>query len=177
MCAAFFIPVGQTEDAMAKITRTIRVRGSRRTTGFVFLFTGVVCFVIGWMQGFTALIWLSIAIFTFLSALFLLRRRTVVTLDDKGIRYKSPFWNLYFLWNEIQSCGVYYVRNREVYLQCPGQAEVQHGWPLTIFVSTRMHYVPRRQERFINRCSIHFRWNPEAWNVIVKKVRQEALGV
>lgn len=164
---------------MAKITRTIRVRGSKTMTGFVFFLTAVLFFVIGWIKDATVLMWTAIAIFTVLTALSFVRRRTVVTLDDKGIRYKSPFWNLHFRWNDVQACGVYYVRNREVYRQHPDQEDLtlRDGWPLTIFVSTRLHYFPRQQDRFINRTSIHFRWNREAWDVITRNVKRDALCI
>lgn len=160
---------------MAKITRTIRLRGSKTMTGFVFFLTAVFFFVIGWMKEAKALTWVAVAICTLLTLLSLVRRRTVVTLDDKGIRYKSPFWDLHFLWHDVRACGVYYVRNREVYPHQPGQGDLMlhEKWPLTIFVSTRMHYFPQRQNRFINRSCIHFRWNHEAWSVIAQNVSGE----
>lgn len=163
---------------MAKITRTIRVRGSKLTTGFIFFFTAISLLIIGWLKDARGLVWTAVVILVLLAMLSLVRRRTVVTLDEKGIRYKSPFWDLHFLWNEVQSCGIYYVRNREVYRTQAEHAEITHreGWPLTIFVSTRANYFPSREDRFINRRDIHFRWNREAWDVIARNVSREALG-
>ena len=162
---------------MAKITRTIRVRGSKIMTGFIFFLTAILFLVIGWMKDAKMLMWTAAMIIALLVALSVVRRRTVVTLDDKGIRYKSPFWNLHFLWNDVQACGVYYVKNREVFREQTAPMDTTHreSRPLTIFVSTREDYFPSRQDRFINRSSIHFRWNREAWDVIVRNVSQEAL--
>lgn len=163
---------------MAKITRTIRVRGSKIMTGFILFLTAILFLAIGWIKDAKVLMWTAVMIIALLVALSVVRRRTVVTLDDKGIRYKSPFWNLHFRWNDVRACGVYYVKNREVFREHaePMDMARRDGWPLTIFVSTREDYFPSRQDRFINRSSIHFRWNREAWDVIVRNVSREALG-
>ncbi|RPE08309.1 hypothetical protein EGT74_14725 [Chitinophaga lutea] len=123
--------------------------------------------------------WLIVPAALLLSGSFaarLVRARTVVSLNEKGIYYDSPFRRLHFEWHEIRAAGVYYVSKGQVYEEDhtePSPPE-HEGIPRTIYVSLRPAYSPARHRRLVNKTDIHFRWNQEAWEVITAK-REKAV--
>jgi hypothetical protein len=165
---------------MVKTTRTIKVTGSKTLIGkalrIVYLLLALLFLLVGLTEGFIVITIIGLTGVSGITGIWLIRKMTLVTLDDTGIRYKSPFWNLRFTWAEIQTTGVYYIRNGEAYREYPEDADLlnQNGWPRNIFVSTKFSYFPRRHDRLISKTNIHFRWNREAWEVIARHVSKEA---
>lgn len=166
---------------MVKTTRTIKVPGSRTLIGkalrIIYLLLALLFLLVGLTEGFMVITIIGLAGVLAITGVWLIRKMTLVTLDDTGIRYKSPFWNLRFTWSEIQTTGVYYIRNGEAYREYPEDADDLNlnGWPRNIFVSTKSTYFPRRHDRLISKTNIHFRWNREAWDIIARHVSREAL--
>lgn len=161
---------------MARITRTIKVRGSKWMTGIVFFLIAIMFLILGWLKQSAVLIWSAISILLLILFFTIARRQTVVTLDNKGIHYKSLFWDLHLPWQDVQSCGVYYIQQSEVHQQSPQAARtiITNQPVYYIFASVRPDYFPKRRDRFIGRSSIHFRWHPDAWDVVIRHVNPEA---
>lgn len=158
---------------MSLRTRTIKLRGSRTLLGKLPVFlTILLFFFIGLYRQITGLTVFAGILILLTSTAWLVRRRTVVSLDDKGIRYSSPFWKLHFQWHEVKATGVYYVVKGHVYedtaLPDPGRSY------RTIFVSTQPSYSPCRHHRLISRTNMHFRWNREAWDIITSYTQTSA---
>ncbi|WP_119080751.1 hypothetical protein [Chitinophaga alhagiae] len=160
---------------MTTKTRTFKTRGSKTPLGRFFRVPGLIIsfplLAAGIAMRLTWLMVLAAALLCCTLAIRLVRNRTVVSLDEKGIRYSSPFRQLQFEWHEIQAAGVYYVKNGEVFEEyaAGGELPEQHCQGRTIFVSTRSAYSPARHRRLVNRTDLHFRWNREAWKVIAAR--------
>lgn len=164
---------------MANITRTLRIRAGRRlkrrllrllfcTINLTILFTGIILRKPAYIV--TGALLLS------LMALVRLGGSSVnVTLNAGGIRFSCPFWKRNFPWDDIQSAGVYTVKNGEVALRDPKHAAA--GERLLIFVSLRQGYRPQRHARFNSAESMHFRWDHDAWNVISARIAPQAMAV
>lgn len=165
---------------MVKTTRTIKITGSKTLIGkvlrIIYLLLAILFLIVGLTEGFIMITIIGLAGILGITGVWLIRQMTVVTLDDAGIHYKSPFWNLSFAWEDVRTTGVYYIRNGEVYKEYPEDADLLNlnGWPRNIFVSIRPSYFPRRHDRLTSRAGIHFRWNREAWEVITRYVSREA---
>lgn len=158
-----------------KTTRTIKTRGSKTLLGRFLRIPGLILSFPLLAAGIAMrLTWLTVlagALLFCTLAIRLVRNRTVVSLDEKGIRYSSPFRQLQFEWHEIQAAGVYYVKNGQVFEEYAAGKELPEpdNEGRTIFVSTRSAYSPARHRRLVNRTDMHFRWNSEAWKVIAAR--------
>lgn len=153
-------------------TRTITIRGSKTLLGKFLrmpsLLIALPLLVAGIMLHHTGLLILAGLLLCCSLALWLIRNRTVVSLNEGGISYNSPFRTLHFAWHEIRSAGVYTVKKGQVCELQP--ADIQPEGPaLTIFVSTREGYSPARHRRLVTGTDMHFRWNSEAWEVIAAR--------
>lgn len=154
-------------------TRTITIRGSKTLLGKFLrmpgLLMGLPLLVAGITLRYTGLTVLAGLLLCSSLALWLIRSRTVVSLNDEGISYSSPFRTLHFAWHDVRSAGVYVVKNRQAAVVQPADAELNNQRALTIFVSTRAGYSPARHGRLVTSTDMHFRWNREAWEVIAAK--------
>lgn len=165
---------------MVKTTRTIKLTGSKTLMGkvlrIIYFLLALLFLIVGLTESFVMLTIIGAVGILAITGVWLIRKMTVVTLDDTCIRYKSPFWNLNFSWEDIQTTGVYYIKNGEVYREYPEDADLLNlnGWPRNIFVSTKPTYFPRRHDRLISKTNMHFRWNREAWDVITAHVSRAA---
>lgn len=156
-------------------TRTIKNRGSKTLPGKLLhsplTFLALPVLLLG---VFLRTAWLVVPAALLLSgslAVRLVRARTVVSLSENGISYNSPFRRLHFEWHQIRAAGVYYVSRGQVYEEChAAPAPPEHAdIPRTIYVSLRPAYSPARHRRLVNKTDLHFRWNREAWAVIMAK--------
>lgn len=165
---------------MVKTTRTIKLTGGKSLKGkvlrIIYFLLALLFLIVGLTEGFIMVTIIGLAGILGITGVWLIRILTLVTLDDMGIRYKSPFWDLHFRWEEIETTGVYYIKNGDVFREYPEDADLfsLNSWPRNIFVSTKFTYFPRRHDRLISKTNIHFRWNREAWEVITRHVSKEA---
>ncbi len=159
---------------MARINRTITVRSSRTLIGRLFFLIACFSSLTGLIKGFRMLAFTGLLCLLLITGRWLLRKLTVISLDSQGISYASPFKKVRLSWAEVQTAGVYYIRNGEV-CRIPPDATIPdlHHVPRKIFVSTNTDYSPCHDRRISDTC-IHFRWSYDAWRVISAHTGKQA---
>jgi hypothetical protein len=163
---------------MTTKNRAISTRGSKTLAGRFFrlpcLLLALPLLIAGLVMRLTALIIPATLLLCCTLTVWLVRGRTVVSLNETGISYSSPFRKLHFPWRDVKSAGVYYVKGGRVFEHTATALPADSSEKHTIYVSTRPGYSPVHQRRLVNNTDMHFRWNAEAWAVI--DARRSAAG-
>lgn len=132
-------------------------RFSTKTRNMITLLAALGMLIAGIIERRTVLALAGLLILCLMTGVWLVRRNTVLTIDQEGIRFVSPFSKVYFRWEEVASCGSYSIRNGKVQLEDNGSL---------IYVSNRAAYKPGRYDHVTDRRNIHFRWDSKAWEAI-----------